>query len=126
MFTFSARSERNLSGVHADLVAVVRRALELTTVDFGVTEGLRSQERQRALVAAGKSQTLNSRHLTGHAVDVMAYTNGHGTWEWRCYEQINTAFQAAAQELGVAVEWGGHWRTLRDGAHFQLSWQAYP
>ncbi|MFT0137294.1 M15 family metallopeptidase [Alcanivoracaceae bacterium MT1] len=125
MFRFSARSERNLQGVHPHLVAVARRALELSEVDFGVTEGLRSKERQQALVVAGKSQTMNSRHLTGHAVDVMAYVGGHGTWEWRYYEQINAAFEQASEELGVSVEWGGHWRTLKDGAHFQLSWSAY-
>lgn len=72
-FRFSRRSEKNLEGVKPQLVAVVRRALELTEVDFGITEGLRSKYRQKQLVAEGKSQTMNSRHLTGDAVDVVAY-----------------------------------------------------
>ncbi|MCV5473136.1 M15 family metallopeptidase, partial [Escherichia coli] len=72
-FRFSCRSEKNLEGVRPQLVAVVRRALELTEVDFGITEGLRTKERQKQLVAEGKSQTMNSRHLTGDAVDVVAY-----------------------------------------------------
>ncbi|ELI8130171.1 M15 family metallopeptidase, partial [Yersinia enterocolitica] len=64
-FRFSQRSENNLKGVNASLVKVVRRALELSTVDFGVIEGVRTVERQKELVAAGKSQTMNSRHISG-------------------------------------------------------------
>ncbi|VWD18787.1 hypothetical protein BCO18442_03762 [Burkholderia contaminans] len=100
---------------------VVRRALELSEVDFGVTEGMRTQERQRELVAAKKSQTMNSRHLTGHAVDVMAYVNGAGTWEWKYYEDIARAFKQAAAELGIPIVWGGDWKTLKDGVHFELA-----
>jgi peptidoglycan L-alanyl-D-glutamate endopeptidase CwlK len=102
-------------------VKVVRRALELTSVDFGVTEGLRTQVRQGELVAAKKSQTMNSRHLTGDAVDVMAYVNGAGTWEWKYYEDIACAFKRAAAELGVSIVWGGDWKTLKDGVHFELA-----
>ncbi len=72
-FRFSQRSENNLKGVNPALVQVVRRALELSIVDFGVTEGLRTVERQKELVAKGASQTMNSRHITGHAIDVFAY-----------------------------------------------------
>ncbi len=80
-FRFSQRSEKNLAGVKPQLVAVVRRALALSDVDFGITEGLRTKERQKQLVAEGKSQTMNSRHLTGDAVDVVAYVGSpfHGT-----------------------------------------------
>ncbi|EEX9090297.1 M15 family metallopeptidase, partial [Escherichia coli] len=77
---FSYRSENNLDGVKRELVAVVRRALELTEVDFGITEGLRTKERQKQLVAEGKSQTMNSRHLTGDAVDVVAYMGSQVSW----------------------------------------------
>ena len=113
-FRFSRRSEKNLEGVKPQLVAVVRRALELTEVDFGITEGLRSKYRQKQLVAEGKS------HLTGDAVDVVAYIGSQVSWEWPLYEKIAQAFKQAAAELGIAIEWGGDWKTLKDGPHFQL------
>ncbi|WP_097411346.1 M15 family metallopeptidase, partial [Escherichia coli] len=114
------RSEKNLEGVKPQLVAVVRRALELTEVDFGITEGLRTKERQKQLVAEGKSQTMNSRHLTGDAVDVVAWVGSQVSWDWPLYEKIAQAFKQAAAELGTAIEWGGEWRSLKDGPHFQL------
>ena len=125
-FRFSRRSEKNLEGVKPQLVAVVRRALELTEVDFGITEGLRTKERQKQLVAEGKSQTMNSRHLTGHAVDVVAYIGSQVSWEWPLYEKIAAAFRQASRELNIPVEWGGDWKTLKDGPHFQLPHGAYP
>lgn len=125
-FKFSQRSENNLKGVNSDLVKIVRRALQLSPVDFGITEGLRTVERQRQLVDAGKSQTMNSRHISGHAVDVFAYPTSAGSWEWKYYEQIATAFKQAAKELNIPVEWGGDWKTLKDGPHFQLPHAKYP
>ena len=125
-FKFSQRSENNLKGVNSDLVKIVRRALQLSPVDFGITEGLRTVERQRQLVAAGKSQTMNSRHISGHAVDVFAYPTSAGSWEWKYYEQIATAFKQAAKELNIPVESGGDWKTLKDGPHFQLPHAKYP
>lgn len=125
-FKFSQRSENNLKGVNPDLVKIVRRALQLSPVDFGITEGLRTVERQRQMVAAGKSQTMNSRHISGHAVDVFAYPTSAGSWEWKYYEQIATAFKQAAKELNIPVEWGGDWKTLKDGPHFQLPHAKYP
>lgn len=125
-FKFSQRSENNLKGVNPDLVKIVRRALQLSPVDFGITEGLRTVERQRQLIAAGKSQTMNSRHISGHAVDVFAYPTSAGSWEWKYYEQIATAFKQAAKELNIPVEWGGDWKTLKDGPHFQLPHAKYP
>jgi len=119
-FKFSRRSENNLKGVKPQLVAVVRRALELSPVDFGITEGLRTQERQKQLFAEGKSQTLNSRHLTGEAVDVVAYVGGTVSWDFPLYQKISEAFKQAAQELNTPVEWGGDWKTPVDGPHFQL------
>ncbi len=125
-FCFSPRSEKNLQGVNPALIAVVRRALELSPVDFGITEGLRTMERQREMVRTGKSQTLKSRHLTGHAVDVVAYLGANISWEWKYYEQIAAAFKQAGKELGTAIEWGGDWKTLKDGPHFQLSVKDFP
>jgi peptidoglycan L-alanyl-D-glutamate endopeptidase CwlK len=121
-----ARSERNLTGVHADLVRVVRRAAELSPVRFIVTEGLRSRARQRQLIAAGASQTMRSRHLTGHAVDLAALVAGKVRWDWPLYAHLGSAMKTAAAELHVPVEWGGDWRTFKDGPHYQLTWEAYP
>lgn len=125
-YRFSKRSEGNLEGVNPALVAVVRRSLELSPVDFGITEGLRSRERQKQMVAAGASQTMNSRHLTGHAVDVVAYLGSNISWEWKYYEQIAAVFKQAGKELGTAIEWGGYWRSMKDGPHFQLTFRDYP
>ena len=125
-YKLSKRSENNLVGVNADLVKIVRFALELSTVDFGITEGVRSKDRQKQLLAEGKSQTMNSRHLTGHAVDVVAYLGSQISWEWKYYEQIATAFKRAAAELNIPIEWGGDWKTLKDGPHFQLPHRDYP
>lgn len=125
-FKFSQRSENNLRGVHPDLVKVVRLALEFSPVDFGITEGLRTVERQKQLVAEGKSQTMNSRHISGHAVDVFAYPTPAGSWGWQYYQQISQAFKLAGKNLGIPVEWGGDWKTLKDGPHFQLPYADYP
>ncbi|HEI9781990.1 TPA: M15 family metallopeptidase [Serratia marcescens] len=125
-FSFSERSKKNLQGVNPALIAVARRALELSPVDFGITEGLRTMERQREMLRTGKSQTLKSRHLTGHAVDVVAYLGANISWEWKYYEQIAAAFKQAGKELGAVIEWGGDWKTLKDGPHFQLSVKDFP
>lgn len=121
----SKRSKERLIGVHPDLVRVVHRALQLSPIDFGITEGLRTKERQIQLKKAGASKTLNSRHLSGHAVDVVAYIGKDVRWDWPLYEQIATAFKQAAKELDVPIVWGGDWTTLRDGPHYELSWSKY-
>ena len=123
---FSKRSEDNLKGVNPDLVRVVRRALVLSPIDFGIIEGLRTKERQRKLVASGASQTMNSRHIGGFAIDFLAYPTPTGSWDFKYYKQIADAFKQAAAELGVPIEWGGDWRTLRDGPHIQLTHDKYP
>ncbi|WP_145538878.1 M15 family metallopeptidase [Yersinia sp. HM-2024] len=125
-FIFGKASEINLIGVHPDLVKVVRRALELTPIDFKVIEGRRTVERQRELVKAGASQTLNSRHLTGHAVDIVPLPDGKVSWEWKYFYPMADAMKQAAAELGIAVEWGGNWTTFKDGPHFQLPARQYP
>jgi peptidoglycan L-alanyl-D-glutamate endopeptidase CwlK len=125
-FNFSSRSESRLVGVHPDLVRVVRRALELSPVDFAVVEGLRTKKRQAELLKAGASRTLNSRHLTGHAVDLAPVIGGRIRWDWPPYYPLAKAMKAAAKELGVAIVWGGDWRTFKDGPHFELDRKAYP
>lgn len=126
------RSERALSGVHGDLAAVVRRAFDLAPGAFVVTEGLRSMARQRALMLAGASRTLASRHLTGHAVDLAALVDQDGDgdlevrWDWPLYARLAETMKAAAAELQVPLVWGGDWRTFKDGPHFELPRAAYP
>lgn len=126
MFHLGPRSMMRLKGVHPDLVKVVERAIEITPVDFTVLEGLRSPERQKELVAAGASQSLNSRHITGHAVDLGAWVDDQVDWSWPLYHKIARAMKAAASELGVDIEWGGDWITFKDGPHYQLSRRSYP
>ena len=125
-YQLGQRSRERLQGVHHDLVRVVERAIELTSVDFTVLEGLRTTDRQKTLVAAGASKTMNSRHITGHAVDLGAYVDGQVDWSWPLYERIAAAMKLAAKELNVMIVWGGDWRTLKDGPHFELDRKAYP
>lgn len=121
-FYLGKRSKRRLDGVHPDLVRVVARAIELTDVDFAVLEGMRTKARQEELVRAGASTTMNSRHLTGHAVDLGAWVAGGIRWDWPLYYAIAAAMKRAAAELNVPLEWGGDWKTFKDGPHFQLPW----
>lgn len=120
-YKLSQRSIDRLKGVNPDLVSVVKLAIERSDVDFMVTEGLRTKERQRELVAAGASKTMNSRHITGHAVDLAAYVNGI-RWDWPLYEKIAKAMKQAAYELNIKIEWGGDWKSFKDGPHFQIPW----
>ena len=108
-FKLSQRSLSKLEGVDPRLVAVVKRAIELTKVDFGVTEGLRTVERQKELVAAGKSQTMASKHIEGRAVDLVAYVGSDIAWELNLYDDICDAMAIAARELDVAIKWGAAW-----------------
>jgi peptidoglycan L-alanyl-D-glutamate endopeptidase CwlK len=148
---FSARSLARLQGVHPDLVRLAAAALERSPVDFAVTEGVRTLARQQQLLAAGASKTLDSRHLTGHAIDVGAYVGRELRWDWGLYLQIAVAFRDASKDLRVPVRWGGAWAVLTpgrdparlveeyvtrkraanqrpflDGAHFELPRAQYP
>lgn len=149
--SLDARSLKRLEGVHDDLVKVVKRAAEVTNQPFIVVEGLRDIERQKKLVASGASQTMRSRHLTGHAVDLVAFIDMDGSgdftkpdnirWDWPLTFKVAYAMRGAAKELDIPVEWGGTWkllndtetldnsvlsRTFADGPHFQLPWVSYP
>ena len=108
-FKLSQRSLDRLEGVKPDLVKVVKRAIELTKVDFGVIEGLRTEERQKELVESGASQTMKSKHLTGDAVDLMAYVGSRASWELNLYDEIADAMRTAAIEEGVPIQWGCAW-----------------
>lgn len=127
------RDWTRLQGVHEDLKRVVVEARK--SVPFIVTEGLRTRERQAQLVRIGASQTMNSRHLTGHAVDLAYWLDedvdgrvdqGEIRWDWPLYEKLGKVMKAAAQKLDVKITWGGDWRSFRDGPHFELDWALYP
>ena len=108
-YNLSQRSIDKMDGVDERLVACVKRAIELSEIDFGVTQGLRTIEEQEALVAKGASKTMKSKHIDGLAVDLMAYVNGRGCWELNVYDEIADAMKAAAQELDVPIRWGAAW-----------------
>ena len=124
-FTLGTRSKANLQGVHPDLVKVVQRAIQITSQDFTVIEGLRDIKRQEELLRRGATQTMNSRHLTGHAVDITPWVNGEISWDWKYYPEVAKAMKQAAQELKVDLEWGGNWKSFKDGPHYQLTWRSY-
>lgn len=125
-YVLGEQSEKRLHGVHPDLVAVVRLAYTLSAQDFRVIEGLRTRDRQRYLVEKGASKTMNSRHLTGHAVDLVPIVDGKVSWDWKWFYPIAEAMKQAAKIKGVPVEWGGDWEHFKDGPHWQLPRGKYP
>lgn len=108
-FKLSQRSLDRMEGVDERLVAAVKYAINATKIDFGVIQGLRTLEMQKALVAKGASQTMKSKHLDGKAVDLMAYIGGRGSWELNLYDEIADAMKEGADMAGVAVRWGAAW-----------------
>ena len=120
MFKLSQRSLDRMKGVDERLVNVVKRAIEISEVDFIVTEGLRTKERQAELMKAGATRTMNSKHIVGKAVDLAAVVDGQVRWDWPLYSKLATAMKRAAEILNVKIEWGGDWVTFKDGPHFQL------
>lgn len=121
-----ARSLSRLEGVHPDLVRVVKKAAAMSDLDFTVLEGLRTLDRQKQLMANGATRTMNSRHLTGHAVDLAPMINGKVSWDWPLYHRLAKIVKAAAAAENVPITWGGDWAKFRDGPHWELSWKAYP
>lgn len=119
------RSLKNLQGVHPDLVRVIHRADELDPDSFIVIEGLRSRSRQAELLARKATRTMDSRHITGHAVDLMALVHGEGRWDWPLYSELAKVVKEAAQIEGVPIVWGGDWK-MKDGPHYELPRSKYP
>lgn len=121
-FTLSAESLKRLEGVKPDLVKVVKRAIELTSVDFRVLEGVRSKARQAELLKKGATRTMNSRHLTGDAADLVAIVGGKVSWDFNHYYPIAEAMASAADELGVRVRWGGCWCSINNSKGSAVDW----
>ncbi|OPH36520.1 M15 family metallopeptidase [Moraxella lacunata] len=121
-FSLGELSLKRLQGVNPNLVKVVKRAIEITGVDFRVSEGVRTIEKQREYVRTGKSQTMNSRHLTGHAVDLVAIVDGQASWDFSHYFTIAKAMAQASSELGVNVRWGGAWTVITNKSGTPQDW----
>lgn len=129
--TLTQRDETRLKGVHPDLIRVVRRAAAMTDLPFTVLEGVRTVERQKVLVKQGASKTMNSRHIPGRdglgkAVDIAPLLNGKVSWDWPLYYRLADVIKEAAKIEKVPVEWGGDWRSFKDGPHWQLPHRLYP
>jgi peptidoglycan L-alanyl-D-glutamate endopeptidase CwlK len=125
----SQRDLLRLTGVHPDLVRVVLGAAVLAPRTFIVTEGLRTVERERELIAQGKSSLTDPyrcRHVTGHAVDVCIIIEGKACWDFSEYQGLAFAMKGVALDLKVPLEWGGNWKSFQDAPHFQLPWSQYP
>jgi len=108
-YILSRRSRGNLVRVDKRLSKIVKNAIQITTVDFGVIQGIRTIEEQKALVEKGASQTMKSKHLDGLAVDLMAYIGSRGSWELNLYDDIADAIRESATKENVAIRWGAAW-----------------
>ena len=115
-FVLSQRSLSKMNGINNELHTVVCSAIKLSKIDFGVICGMRTETEQRALLEKGATTTMKSKHLTGDAVDLMAYINGRASWELNLYDEIANAFKEASIKEGVPIKWGGAWSVpdLRD------------
>ena len=126
-YQLTVKSKMRLDGVHRDLVKIVKHVCEITDAGFFVLEGVRTLEQEQENFAKGASQTMNSRHLTGHAIDIGALDEkGVLSWDYPLYTHLSVFFKQAASDVGVPLEWGGDWKTLKDAGHYQLPWKAYP
>lgn len=114
------RSYKNLEGVDESLVRVMKRASEISDVPFIVIEGMRTLERQKQLFEKGATRTMNSKHLVGKAVDVVPTLDGVIRWDWPLYHKLAKWIKQAALDEGVNLQWGGDWRTFKDGPHWEL------
>lgn len=123
--TFNEKSLERLSKVHLDLERVFKEAITASPWPFQITQGLRTPKEQQALYEAGKSKTMNSRHLTGHAVDIVVYKEGKVSWDFALYEQVARHVLAVAKLCDVPVVWGGDWESFKDGPHFEMDRRFY-
>ncbi len=120
MFSFSKASLDKMNGVNSKLVILMKEAIKSSPYDFKITEGLRTVERQKELVKTGKSKTMNSYHLKGKAVDIAVLINNNVTWDFKYYKEVANHIKEIAKKLGYVITWGGDWKSLKDGPHFQI------
>lgn len=119
-FSFGTKSAERLAQVHPDLQKVFNQAITDSPLDFTITQGLRTKEQQKALFDAGKSQTMNSRHLTGHAVDIAVIKDGEITWDIKHYRIVTDHIKKVAKELDIPIVCGIDWVSFVDGPHVEL------
>ena len=110
MYKFSKRSLDNLKGVDERLVKLMEEVLSISPYDFGITEGLRTIEKQKEYVRTGKSQTMNSYHLKGKAVDIVVYKDGKVSWKLDYYKEIADLVKKIAKHNELKITWGGDWK----------------
>ena len=120
MFNFSKASLDKMNGVDSKLVNLMKEAIKDSPYDFGITEGIRTRERQKEIFVQGKTKTLQSYPLVGKAVDVKVYVNGEITWDFKYYKEVADHIKEVAKKLGYVITWGGDWKKFKDGPHFQI------
>lgn len=121
----NARSINNLRNVDEKLKSLVSLAAtridqDLPGYSFIVTSGLRTLEEQKELYKKGLTKTMNSKHLTGNAIDIAVQINEKITWNFAEYKKVADLFKQCARDLNVNIVWGGDWITFKDGPHFEL------
>lgn len=122
-YKFSTRSWNNLQGVDPKLCVLMGRAIQYAPYDFMIIEGLRTEERQAELLRQGATTTMNSRHLTGHAVDIAIWHQGKVNWDFPKYKTLYKHIQEIAdEEPGINITWGGNWKNFLDGPHYEITW----
>lgn len=124
-FALGTKSKERLKGVHPDLVKVIEEAIKESPLDFSITEGLRTKERQKVLFDSGKSQTMNSRHITGHAIDFAVLKDGEITWDFQYYRIVADHIKAVAKKLDIPIVSGADWVSFKDGPHIELHRSKY-
>jgi peptidoglycan L-alanyl-D-glutamate endopeptidase CwlK len=117
---FGKKSLERLAGIKEPLQTLAKTAITDSPYDFSITNGLRTLEEQKVLVATGKSKTMKSRHLTGDAFDIAVFVDGKLTWDLKYYKAVATHIKKVAAKLGIKITWGGDWKSFIDGPHFQL------
>lgn len=136
-FRLSKRSLDILATVKPELACVVKRAIEISEVDFSVTAGNRTQQEQNKLYEQGRTtagkivtNTRNSRHIGGYAVDLLPYVNSKAEWDnsgkLGLWPKIANAMKEAAKQLDIPIVWGGDWVSFKDRPHFELDRKYYP
>jgi peptidoglycan L-alanyl-D-glutamate endopeptidase CwlK len=124
-FALSQRSKDRLKGVHPDLVKVIEEAIKESPLDFSISEGLRTKDRQKVLFDSGKSQTMNSRHITGHAIDFAVIKDGEVTWDLKYYRIVTDHIKKVAKQLDIPIVCGIDWVSFVDGPHIELHRSKY-
>lgn len=86
-----------------------------------VIDTLRTPEEQAENLRKGVSATLNSKHLTGNAIDVCPYdvyqSNGPDKLQWDAANPIWLRIGEIGERLGL--RWGGRWKRPFDPGHFE-------